>query len=493
MSAPLDSALASPLNQPVHDTERAASLSTRHSNAICATLIAFVASGMLWGNVLFFRISGYPVTLVNLATAILYVYGLTNWFVKGRIRIRSTLLVPALILLLLELAVHGVLGGGIGNVEWVRSYLLLAMCAGLLIVMSDFRIRPHQLPGLAKAVSYMAYLMGGLGMIQFALSNTVRYVWQPLPSWLAVGQVSVENDALRFAGLQRALGISSEFSYYGIGMTVLAAICLALLYLVPPPPQARFFRYGAMLAALGGVVTSVSLAAWGLLGVVLLGWAVSQNVIVVVRQWKVYVASFVIRRWEVLLTGCAVLIGLAIFLWPYLQGRLTNIITSADGSTNYRVKASIDLLISPSDDLSMLLFGTGVGMESQDPKVLETFLKYFSQEYLNWLNSSSSSVSLTNGYTYVAVTMGWIGLALHVWLIMSVFRKRGNRLVPRLPLVLLIVGYPFTNGIYLSPSWWACMVLVAALLSIRMEEHPMIISSDLTSEGQAHLPNTQSV
>lgn len=473
MSTLLDSTLASPLDQPVREVKRATRHTARRLHATQAILIAIAASGMLWDNVLFFRVLDYPVTLVTIVTAILFVFGLANWVRKRRTK--SALLVPALVLLLYELVLHGILGGDIGNIEWIRSYSLLTMCVGLLIVLSNFRIRPQQLPAIAKAISYMAYCTGGLGIIQFILANTFGFAWRPLPDWLAVGQANVESDALRFAGLQRALGISSEFSYYGIGMTVLAAICLALLYLVPFAPKERLFRYGALITSLGGIIASVSFTAWGLLAIVLLGWVASKNVIVVVRRRKVFLSSFVVRRRRVLLASFLVLFGFVAFLWPYVQDRWTSIIMSTDGSTNYRVKASIDLIVSPSDDPSLLLLGTGVGLDGQNPRVQETFLKYFSQDYLNWINSSS--VLLTNGYSYVAITMGWIGLALHVWLIAAVFYKRGNRLVPRLPFILLLIGYPFTNGLYLSPSWWACFVLITALLSLHVEEHLTVRSA----------------
>lgn len=418
-----------------------------------AVLLALVAAGMLWGNVLLFRFLDFPVTLEILMTVGLFIYGIGNW-IRPAYRPNS-LLLPALALLLYEFAIHGVLGGATSDLQWPRSFSLFAMCTGLLLVSSRFRIGEYQLPSLAKWVGITTYLMGGLGIIQFIAANLFGYIWNPLPEGLTLGGSDSVIDVTRFAGLYRSLGISSEYSYYGIGMVVLTTLCLTLLSLVPPDRRSSFFRNGALLVGIGGILTSASFAAWGVFVVVLLVY-IGANPSRVLRYKKTFITILLLA------------IAGFVIVWPFLQGRLLNVIESEDSSFNYRIRVAIDLIIAPADDLPSALLGTGVGMDNNNPMVNKTLQKYFSVDYLNWILGNRTRLVIVSAWAYIVVTMGWVGFVLNGWLLAAVFRGQGRQSIPVLPLVALTVGYLFAIGSYLSPEWWALLVLISALKRVRI-------------------------
>jgi hypothetical protein len=363
---------------------------------------------------------------------------------------------PALALLLYEFISHGLFAAGIDHFQWPQSFALLAMCTGVLIVSSQFQISASQLPTLAKGVSWIAYLMGGLGIVQFIAANTFGYVWNPLPNVIALGRTVAETDAIRFGGLFRANGISSESSYYGMGMVMLTALCFTLLSLTPPNHKSNFFRRGALFMAMGGVFASVSFAAWGVLVIVL----------------SLYIANnfdFVFHYKKTLLISLVLIIAVVVIVGPFLQERILNILRSEDSSANYRLQVAIDLIISPADDLLSTLLGTGVGMDSSNSKVVKTFEKYLSLDYLTWVIGSRNRMVIVSGWAYIVITMGWIGLALNWWLLAAAFQGQCRNSFPRIPLFALSVGYLFAIGSYLSPEWWAWLVLASVLKRVQTQ------------------------
>lgn len=427
---------------------------TQRRQVAQAVLLILVAAGMLWGNVALFWLLGFPVTPTILFTVGLFVFGVSNWFGAGY-ETRG-LLLPALALLLYEFVIHGVLGDGVGDPEWLRSFGLLTMCAGLLLVTDRLRISEFQLPILAKFVSWIAYLMGGLGVVQSVVSNTSGYFWNLLPEETAVSGAIAESDALRFAGLFRARGISSEYSYYGLGMVVLVTVCLGLLYLAPPDSKSKLFRVGALLMAISGVIVSASFAAWGVLSVTALFYVVASP-------------TSLMRHKRTLLVSSMPLIAAVAILGPYLQGRLFDVLNNLDASATYRLEAAIDLIITPASDLASALVGTGVGLDATNQATWTAFQRHLSLDYLSYVVDDRGFLEIATGWAYVAVTMGWVGLALNGWLLAATFRKQGRRACPAIPLLALSLGYLFAVGSYLSPEWWALLALASVLRGIQTQ------------------------
>ncbi len=440
------------INQSIEPVQLRYREAKRLRKAPQAVLLALVATGLLWSNVLLFWFLGFPVTLTILYTAILFIFGTISWL---RLRYRtSRLLFPAMVLLLYEFVVHGVFFQGLSDPQWPRSFALLAMCAGLLTISGRFQISESQLPTLTKWVNWSAYLFGGLGVVQFILANIFGVIWIPLPDEFALGGSNAESDAFRFAGLFRSRGISSEYSYYGLGMVVLVVLCLTLLSLSPSDRRSRSFQYGAILMAVGGVIASVSFTAWAVFVIFLLFY-ISTNPGIILRHKRLLVGSLLLVITTIVLVA------------PFLQNRLINILSGVDNSSNYRLRTTIDLMIAPANDLRSILLGTGVGMDGNNPVVWETFEKYLSRDYLAWVTGDRTRLVIVSGWAYVIVTMGWIGLALNMWLIAAVFRGRRKRFSLTLPLFVFSIAYLFAVGGYLSPEWWAWLVLVAALKGVQ--------------------------
>lgn len=411
-----------------------------------------VSVGLLWSNVLIFRLSGFPVTVTTLLVLGLWGYGIFDWLRPGLERHR--LLLPASTILLYEFVIHGVAYQAIGNAEWVRSFALLSMSAGLIVVSSRLVISEMQLNRLATIVSWTALLMGGLGLAQFLLANIFGFILIPLPASLAVGGATVETDALRFAGLYRSRGISSEFSYYGVGMVVLTTLCVTFYFLVPPIRKRKTFRRFALLLALSGVLTSVSFTAIGMLFAVLLSYIA-------------IIPRMAARHRNVLFAGLLVIAATLMLIAPFLQGRFSRVLANQDNAALYRISAPLALFVTPADNFAASLVGTGVGLDSRSRAVENNFAQFFSPEQIAQLVDGRAGLVLVNGWAYLLITMGWLGILLNSWLIWTVFQGKKKPSFLGLPLLVLLLSYFFGVGSYLSPEWWAMVTLVAVLRGVR--------------------------
>lgn len=458
------------LGRPVRKQQRLLRLVVR-PRATQAVLLGLLASGTLFNNILFFNFMDYPVTFTVLLTLILYALGLLNWLgTRASAHVSPTfpaLALPALSLITYEFIVHGVLLGGIAVPQWIKSFSLLTMCAGLVVVSSRLRLSERQLLLLAKSNSLVAYLMGGLGLIQFALGLLAGREWHPLPATILLNlpySIGFDN---RFGNLIRATGISYEPSFYGVGMVVVAALCLAFLRLVPPNRRSRYFLVGALITALGGVAASASFSAWGLMAAILLGW-MAGSVKLGHVPGRIKLAGTRYGR-RIVLVGLVLLVLAVVGMWPYLGGRFERLLGGSDNSANARLALSIRLILLPGEDLFSSLLGTGIGLAGDSATAREALTQYVIYYGDAAPPGDSDKISLWNGFAYVAVTLGWIGLGLNMWLIATVFRKKSDLPIPTLLFLALVVVYPFSIGRYLDPDWWALLVLVSVLRRVRTQ------------------------
>lgn len=407
-----------------------------------AFLLAIVASGPLWNNIQLANVGGYPVTVVTVAVVLLIGLGAIDWLTVKWVPVRNML--PVLVLVLYELLVHGLLAGAVENSEWIKSFALLCLCVGLVVSSIGLRMRPHTLRTLLTAMNGIAYLMGSLGVLQFFLANTVGLIWQPLPLSSLVNVVDMGQDAYRFAGLVRSTGVSHEPSFYGIGMVVVAFWCHLLRKYLPADGAQRRIQTGATALALIGAFLSVSFSAWALLAALLFSWMLSATERGITRRQNI-LASFKIAF---------LFLVAAVFLYPFVEARFENAYSSWD----YRLVGSVALIAMPAGfDLPLsVLTGTGLGLEGDSSRLLDVYTR-------DLAFGDRPTITIVNGWAYVAVTMGWIGLLVNLWIVVATLRRRGVFAAPALPFLVLLLGYFFMIGRYLDPDWWGLLVLVGSL------------------------------
>jgi hypothetical protein len=443
-----------PANQPApRDSARVAVTGgclVRQHRATLPILIACIATGTFWSNIRLGRLLGFPVTPSILLTALFYGIAALHWL-KWPLRVSRGMFLPPLSLLVYEFLLHGVLDRGVYEREWLQSFALLVMCIGLLILSSRMRPCACQQMALIRAVGHLACGMGILGMGQFILNNVRGHPWFPLPAVLTMRDLDqvLLTDAHRFGGILRATGFASEPSRYGVTMVVLAALCLMLLGSISANRRTqRLLRRGLVFSILGTLI-SLSFAAWGVLGMVLLAYVVSKI------KWNMP------RRYvRLILAMLALLVIALVALWPFVAARWQRLQSGADRSAIVRL-APVELIVKPGHNLVTSLFGVGIGLERQSPRVQQVYGDLESQF------DQLASTNINNGLSVIAVTMGWVGLALQAWVILAPFLRGAKMPMSVLPILALLVGYFFATGHYLLPEWWALLSLACLLQTHR--------------------------
>lgn len=197
---------------------------------------------------------------------------------------RWNLVIIPTLMLLHQLVIHGILFGALRDFEFRKDFILFALSMLTVIAGSVLWITPIQLRSLNRMTSLMSYTMGGIGLLQFIISNRLGRVWYVLPESLLYRDrddpLAHEASTGRFGSLIRATGLSIEPSYYGSGMAILFGLCLTCIMLVPKKGIARWLQWGAMLMALIGVIISASGAAWVLTISALAAWLLAHI------QWR---------------------------------------------------------------------------------------------------------------------------------------------------------------------------------------------------------------
>jgi hypothetical protein len=417
-------------------------------NLIQFMIAILLSAGMLFNNVLFARLGGYPLTIVFVLSIFLYALSIRDW-IRNDTCFRTNLLFPAITLLVYEFIVHGVLFYNAIEPEWLKSYALLWMYVGILLVTSRSLIRPENYKAIARCLIALIYFMGGLGIIQFCVSNIMQEQVVLLPDIFLLRVVDQDVDSLRFSGLIRATGVSYEPSFYGIGMTVLAAWCIKFIDMLSTEPRIKRHLYNALFVAIAGVIVSISFTAWGLLGAVL-----------VCKMFSDYSATHKVFDVKMALVSVVIVLLISVIIWPYVVERWNSILFGLDGSANSRLWASLDFIIRPGVDLRSSLLGTGVGLDQTSPQILTIYSRYLSRTWIEYLDYN---LLLVNGFSYMAVSMGWLGLSINIWLIFSAFKASNKLFLKDSFLLVLIVGYFFSNARYLWPEWWAILVIVTLI------------------------------
>lgn len=381
---------------------------------------------------------------------------------------RWNLVIIPTLMLLHQLVIHGILFGALRDFEFRKDFILFALSMLTVIAGSVLWITPIQLRSLNRMTSLMSYTMGGIGLLQFIISNRLGRVWYVLPESLLYRDrddpLAHEASTGRFGSLIRATGLSIEPSYYGSGMAILFGLCLTCIMLVPKKGIARWLQWGAMLMALIGVIISASGAAWVLTISALAAWLLAhiqwRGILPAVKSRLSRLQRRTVRR-IVLLLLLAGTITMALLV-PFLSNRLENIQRGADRSANARVLLAIDLLRQPGDTFRESLWGTGLGHEARSQQLLNGY-----KRYNMYLPRIIQKTPIWNGYAHFAVIMGYSGLLLYIALAATAVFARNQSGVPLAHLSVLVVLYPMAHGINLLAPWFGFVVLVVVLKSIR--------------------------
>ncbi len=427
-------------------------------------LLVLAAVGQLYNNIALFRFGGYaitpPLVLLGLAAAL-------SVFIPRRAPANDTPFIIGIILIGWTI-VSAVLLGIAGNGEWQKSAQLLVMYASCFALASRLQIDNDDL-AYATPVLIGTIVIGGiLGVGQFILLNYTN-VAAVVPEGLRVSRWDPTGDIFRTGGFQRAAGLSYEPSTYAVALSIAAVLCLFFCGLYARVN--RFFLVIALVLLVAGSLVSYSVSGWvvGLFPVMLGILAVRSQV----------------RGTLLVLMLVAALVLPALYSFDMLPGiseRVESITSGEEDSANVRVVGALTLLFAPPERFTDFVAGYGIGMEeTYAPIVTEIYGRRFGVYEIN----------IHNIFTVVKVTQGWLGIALHLTLILAVFRPAGIK-DPALyaPLLLLVLLIHFASGYYLDPIFWSLLTLIAVLRNANFQTHPAQTADELVSPAVAGYSST---
>lgn len=411
-------------------------------------ILFFSATGMLYGNIVFGRLGTYPLSLPFIFTILFYLLSVPSWFKRGP-KLKISFCFFALLLVLYQFIIHGWILEGVSDSEWIRSFSLLVLYAGLLIISWPLELAKQYLPTAARTIVWTLVIMGGLGIIQFLSANTIGLQIQLIPESLALRSLDLAQDSQRFGGIIRAVGFAYEPSFYGTGMVVSLVLYLVFLDWFSEVLDVTRFHRLALVCGFGGVIVSFSLAAWGVLGVVL-----------ILRQ--------ILRaRPREIMRGVVVFLILSLIILPLWSSLSTRWTVGNDYSLIHRIWSSIELIVDPGEDLISSLLGTGIGLENNSYKVRQIFIQNLGIDVVQHFETEGISLDIVNGISYISVSSGWIGLLITVALIFSVFSFSLRVIRANIYIVALLFGYFFTNARYLWPEWWFLLLAITIMYNVR--------------------------
>ena len=438
-------------------------------NALRLSLLPIIAAGMAYSNIAMPSYLNYIQIAGTLAGAVMFLTLLRG--LHRPLVVRPMLLIIPVLLIAYQVGWHGVVLGRLYEWEFLKYVTIYSYYMAFLMAGSAIWAQWYHLQWFNRAVGLTAYMMGALGVLQFAVANALGKAWYPIPEGMRVSTdfyIEKELATKRFGGLVRGTGLATEPSYYGAGMTVLLALCLTSMMLMPCTGRARLFQWGAVLMSLIGVLISVSGAAWGLALLVIIAWFLMQV------QWRGILPSLksqlsrLQRRtvWIVLIVLVVAGVGVGVALIPFTVNRFQKIQSGADTSANSRLLLSLDLIRQPSDTFTESFIGTGVGLEANADVLWDGYQRYG----MFYRTKESGMAAVWNGYSYFVLTGGYIGLALVFWLVWTVVRIPNRTGVPLFHLTVLAIFYPFAHGMILFAEWYAILILVWVIRSIPPKE-----------------------
>lgn len=404
---------------------------------IALALLITAAVGQLFNNVALAKIGAFPVTIPMLLLAA--VAALASVTPRRR-PADDTLLVLSLILLGWQVFV-GLALGLVSDREWLQPFLLFCFYTVCFIFASQLSVDRSDIHWAITTLAFIVMVFGGLAVVQFILLNLFQIV-PALPEQISAVPWNPLSDIYRTDGVLRPAGFSYEPSTFSIALSVALVLFMLLSGLVN-------YRNRKLV-----LISGLFLLLGSLLTLSLSGWAVALPALLV----SALHARFRRITIPVIIVVAAVVIG-AVYAGfaPVVTDRLNDVASGRDDSANVRVLAALHLLVHPAPDVAQFFIGYGWGQNS-------FFMALMDEVYLGQFGFVETNIH--NIFTIVRVTQGWVGIGLHILLLLVIARPgvRLNRSL-FLPIFVTIFVLHFASGFYLDPVFWSLLALIAVLRS----------------------------
>lgn len=405
------------------------------AKSIAWRLLLLTALGPAFSNILIYRLGDFAVTLSHLLIVLV-----TVLILQQKSQLRFKLLFPIVMMWLLEIY-HAVVVGYVDEIEWLKSFLQMLVYSACFIIVAGFQANAVVLRKTAIWTMKLGILLGGISILQFVLLRFEVLAYIP-QSW-AVKSTDFTELIWHYGGFAPAIGLATEPSYYALGLVTLLAYLLFL-------HDNNFFQEGGLfwvsLSILcGGILVTFSLVGVTMTAMMLLIWLGIQRKVRLIF-------------WVLLIIAVIGIVGANIGIINPIQARLRDALLGADNSARVRVMAAVRLLFAMPTSFENFIYGTGLGMEERG---LSTYLNIYREVSLRSI--IRDEVKIHNILTTIRFFQGWLGLALYSMLLWMILLPKKGRWAAFFPMFVFFILYHFASGLYLSPSFWSLLALIALL------------------------------
>jgi hypothetical protein len=395
-------------------------------------LLILCSVGIVFTDVLIFRLAGFPVILPHLLLAAAVSLALLR-----RQRFHQGLALACAMMGLVEV-LHAAFFGLITEAEWLKSFAQYVVYSSACCLLAGLRVNRADLARIAPWVSRLAILLAGIGIAQFFALRLG--VWPVLPfHW---GDYDPGAD-LRLGGFGAATAFALEPSHFALGLVGLAAL---LLFLDKAGVISnRKLWYMALVMLFGGVLVSFSMTGVFMMTVLVLSASLN-------------LSHFAKRLLPALLVAAVTMSLFAGSILNVIQSRIRGVLAGTDDSALVRVVAATELTFTSLSSVETSWFGTGLGMEQREEA---TYTRVY-QENMNRPHLLIG-IKIHNIFATVRFFQGWIGLVLYSLVLWTVVRPMTSNWRLAMPLGLFLLMYHFASGYYLTPSFWTMLSLTVIL------------------------------
>lgn len=419
------------------------------TKGIAWRLVLLTALGPAFSNILIYRLGDFAVTPSHLL-----LIGAAVLIFRLKWKPKFGLIFPIVMMWVLDFY-HALVVGYIGEIEWLKSFSQMLAYGACFIVIAGFRLNGFVLKKTAPWAMKLGILLGSISILQFTLLlfGVSAYV----PEGWAVSPIDFRNFAFRYGGFAPAIGLAIEPSYYALGLVSLWAYLL-FLYDNNLLLDKKLF-WISFFVLCGGILVTFSLAGVTMTAIILLIWLGIQRKVRLVF-------------WTLLTIATIGIVGGNVGIISPIQARLQEVLLGADNSAQVRVTAALRLLFA-STNFESFAFGTGLGMEERG---FTTYLDIYREASPR--SFVQEEVKIHNILTTIRFFQGWLGVVLYGILLWNILLPGSRSQRTFSSVFVFFILYHFTSGLYLSPSFWALLALIALMRRVQLEQKaPVFIAS----------------